>query len=115
MATGPIINFDLMTTLIAAAAVPLAAIITWLATRNKNHAEAVTGYAQAAHVSVETMLQVLDQLRDEVDELLAENEKLRKDTNALHGEVEKLKRLILAASGDPSRGRRASDRALRED
>lgn len=109
MATGPIINFDLMTTLFAAAAVPFAAIITWLSMRNKNNAEAVTGYAQAAHVSVETMLQVLDQLRDEVDQLTAENAKLRADTLILHGEVANLRDVIRKMGGDPTMGRHAAD------
>lgn len=109
MASGLGNNFDLLVASVAAIAVPMASFITWLSMRQKNTAEAHTSYAQAAHVSVETMLQVLDQLRDEVDQLTAENAKLRADTLILHGEVEKLRDVIRKMGGDPMLGRRAAD------
>lgn len=109
MASGLSNNFDLLVASVAAVAVPMASFITWLSMRQKNAAETHTSYAQAAHVSVETMLQVLDQLRDEVDQLTAENAKLRADTLILHGEVEKLRDVIRKMGGDPALGSSAAD------
>lgn len=68
---------EVIVSIIAMLAAPLAATLTWRFTKRKTDAETHTSYAQAANVSVETMLTVVNQLRQEVDELAKENAQLR--------------------------------------
>lgn len=78
--------------LVALVAAPFAAIVTWQLTRSKRVADIESTYATAANMSVETMLQVVEQLRFEVAELRVENA-------ALHAEVQRLSVLIQEMGG----------------
>lgn len=78
--------------LVALVAAPLAAVVTWQLTRSKRTADVESTYATAANMSVETMLQVVEQLRFEVAELRVENA-------ALHSEVQRLSILIHQLGG----------------
>lgn len=112
MASG--LNPELIAALVAAVAVPVAAGITWIGARRKNDADASSSYATAAHVSVETMMQVLTELRREVDALTKENAKLVADTIILHNEVAMLRETIRTMGGTPEKGSRNSDPYMRE-
>lgn len=68
---------DVIAALLALVAAPLAATVTWKFTKRKTEADTNTSYAQAANVSVETMIAVVNQLRQEVEDLARENASLR--------------------------------------
>jgi transposase len=71
------VGTEVIAAIIAMLAAPLAATVTWRFTKRKTDADTNTSYAQAANVSVETMLAVVNQLRQEVEDLARENAQLR--------------------------------------
>lgn len=92
---------QLIAALTALVAAPLASIVTWRLSRSHQDAQTDATVAQAASVSVETMLQVMEQLKQDIADLTAENEKLREQTAALHQEVRRLAKLVRELGGKP--------------
>lgn len=84
---------------IAILSAPLAATVTWRLSKRKNLAEVDSTVVRAASVSVETMLQVVAQLRLDIAELTEENRILREETAKLHREVQRLTRLVRDLGG----------------
>ena len=84
------VGTEVVAALIAMLAAPLAAAVTWRFTKRKQDADTNTSYAQAANVSVETMLAVVNQLRQEVEDLARENAQLRVEIARLSKLVKEL-------------------------
>lgn len=92
---------ELIAALTALVAAPLASIVTWRLSRQYQSAQTDSAMAQAASVSVDTMLQVMEQLKQDITDLTEENKKLREQTQALHKEVQRLAKLVRELGGRP--------------
>jgi cell division protein FtsB len=92
---------ELVAALTALIAAPLASIVTWRLSRQHQAAQTDSALAQAASVSVDTMLAVMEQLKQDIADLTEENQKLREQTQALHKEVQRLARLVRELGGRP--------------
>lgn len=92
---------ELVAAITALVAAPLASIVTWRLSRQHQAAQTDSTLAQAASVSVDTMLQVMEQLKQDIADLTDENQKLREQTQALHEEVQRLAKLVRELGGRP--------------
>lgn len=86
------IGVEIIVALLTLLAAPGAAALSWRLMKRNHAAQAETSYAQAANLSVDTMLHVMEQLRGEVAALREEN-------RALHREVQRLRELVKSLGG----------------
>jgi flagellar basal body-associated protein FliL len=86
------IGVEIIVAVLTLLAAPGAAALSWRLMKRNHTAQAETSYAQAANLSVDTMLHVLEQLREEVSALREEN-------RALHREVQRLRELVKSLGG----------------
>lgn len=100
-------SVEVVVAIVTLAAAPLAAAVSWRLMKKNHSAEAESTYAQAANLSVDTMMTVLAPLKAEIASLRSENEWLTK-------ELRKLRKMIANLGGDPSRGRRRTDSLLND-
>lgn len=84
----------LITLIIGLLAAPLAAIITWVLARPKQRADVHTSVVTSASAAVDTIADVLNEVRQELEEAREEIAALRAENQSLHQMVVDLRQQV---------------------
>lgn len=84
----------LVTLIIGLLAAPIAAIITWLLSRPKQRADVHTSMMTSASAAVDTIADVLGEVRQELEEARSEIAALRQENQSLHQMVIDLRKQV---------------------
>lgn len=84
----------LVTLIIGLLAAPIAAIITWLLSRPKQRADVHTSMMTSASAAVDTIADVLGEVRQELEEARQEIAALRSENQSLHQMVIDLRKQV---------------------
>lgn len=91
-------NVDILVALLAIIVGPVTAVTTWTLTKKKTSADTDSSIANGANLAVETIMSVMQELREQVaalsreaDALKVENGQLRQQIQQLRFEISKLR------------------------